>query len=172
MFFQFIMVGDTDAIDRSMPCTLCTHCMRALPPLRHNSLLPSICTFISFLLTQFYFTSVLFCSVLYAATLVTLVLLFIVVQCNAIFFTSFPVYGIQGIPSFHPLAMMGGALWCTGNMMCGPIIQLIGMGMGLLIWGCANMVTDTTSTCFTEEKEACMTGLFTPLYLLCCFVLL
>ena len=53
------------------------------------------------------------------------------------------MYGIQGIPTFHPLAMMGGALWCTGNMMCGPIIQLIGMGMGLLIWGCANMVRYT-----------------------------
>jgi uncharacterized membrane protein YdcZ (DUF606 family) len=69
-------------------------------------------------------------------------------QCNAIFFTSFPVYGVQGIPSFHPLAMMGGALWCTGNMMCGPIIQLIGIGMGLLIWGCANMLMGWASGTF------------------------
>jgi hypothetical protein len=74
---------------------------------------------------------------------VVIVILLNKLQCNAIFFTSFPVYGIQGIPTFHPVAMVGGALWCTGNMMCGPIIQLIGMGMGLLIWGCANMVSES-----------------------------
>ena len=36
--------------------------------------------------------------------------------------------------------MVGGFLWCTGNMMCGPTIQLIGMSLGLLLWGGANMV--------------------------------
>jgi len=42
---------------------------------------------------------------------------------------------------FQPLAMLGGFIWCTGNCMCTPIIQCIGMALGLLIWGACNMIT-------------------------------
>eukprot|EP00602_Paraphysomonas_sp_CaronLab_P002181 CAMPEP_0185030844 /NCGR_PEP_ID=MMETSP1103-20130426/17936_1 /TAXON_ID=36769 /ORGANISM="Paraphysomonas bandaiensis, Strain Caron Lab Isolate" /LENGTH=316 /DNA_ID=CAMNT_0027566123 /DNA_START=92 /DNA_END=1042 /DNA_ORIENTATION=+ len=62
--------------------------------------------------------------------------------------TSFPVIVAQGFPPFHSLATLGGVLWCTGNMMCGPIIQLIGMGMGLLIWGSFNMLMGWASGTF------------------------
>ena len=61
------------------------------------------------------------------------------VMCCAIFITSLPIYAYQKFPPFHNLAMLGGFLWCTGNMMCGPIINLIGLSMGLLIWGSVNM---------------------------------
>lgn len=61
-------------------------------------------------------------------------------MCNGIFMTSLPVLGIQNFPPFHRFAMLGGVLWCTGNMLCGPAINLIGMGMGLLIWGSTNML--------------------------------
>lgn len=68
-------------------------------------------------------------------------------MCNAIFMTSLPVLLMQGA-TFHGLAMIGGALWCTGNMMCGPVIQLLGLGMGLLIWGSANMLMGWASGTF------------------------
>mmetsp|Transcript_36183 Transcript_36183/g.58081 ORF Transcript_36183/g.58081 Transcript_36183/m.58081 type:complete len:304 (+) Transcript_36183:265-1176(+) len=42
---------------------------------------------------------------------------------------------IQGSPKFYPFSMLGGALWATGNVLCVYIIQQIGMGLGLVIWG-------------------------------------
>ena len=47
---------------------------------------------------------------------------------------------VQGFPQFQPVAMLGGLLWATGNMMCVPVIKLIGLSMGLLIWGSTNML--------------------------------
>jgi len=41
---------------------------------------------------------------------------------------------------FQPLSMLGGALWCTGNIMCLQVMKLIGMSMGLMIWGITNSV--------------------------------
>ena len=41
---------------------------------------------------------------------------------------------------FFPFAAFGGALWATGNCMSVPIINSIGLSMGLLIWGAANML--------------------------------
>jgi len=47
---------------------------------------------------------------------------------------------INSDPVFPPIALIGGVLWTTGNMLCAPIINLIGMGLGLLIWGGVNMI--------------------------------
>jgi len=41
---------------------------------------------------------------------------------------------------FFPFAAFGGALWATGNIMSVPCINSIGLSMGLLIWGAANML--------------------------------
>ncbi|EDR27626.1 hypothetical protein, conserved [Entamoeba dispar SAW760] len=41
---------------------------------------------------------------------------------------------------FEPFAMLGGLIWCSGNLFCIPIIQLIGLSLGPGIWGVANMV--------------------------------
>ena len=41
---------------------------------------------------------------------------------------------------FYPLVMVGGALWCTGNMCVVPVIKAIGLAMGLLIWGTLNLL--------------------------------
>jgi glucose uptake protein GlcU len=41
---------------------------------------------------------------------------------------------------FFPYAILGGAFWATGNTMSVPIINSIGMGMGVLTWGAANML--------------------------------
>lgn len=61
-------------------------------------------------------------------------------MCNAIFMTSIPVLIIQKFPEIHGLALFGGFLWCTGNMLCPIAIRLIGMGLGLLVWGSVSMV--------------------------------
>eukprot|EP00457_Paulinella_chromatophora_P009194 gb/GEZN01009251.1/.p1 GENE.gb/GEZN01009251.1/~~gb/GEZN01009251.1/.p1 ORF type:complete len:365 (+),score=40.57 gb/GEZN01009251.1/:79-1173(+) len=41
---------------------------------------------------------------------------------------------------FYPLAALGGAAWATGNVLCVTVIRLIGMGMGMLVWGMANLL--------------------------------
>ena len=43
-------------------------------------------------------------------------------------------------PCLMPMAMLGGALWATGNFLSVPVINLIGLSLGLLIWGSANML--------------------------------
>jgi hypothetical protein len=41
---------------------------------------------------------------------------------------------------FFPFAAVGGMLWALGNCLSVPIINSIGLSMGLLIWGAANML--------------------------------
>ena len=36
--------------------------------------------------------------------------------------------------------MLGGFLWATGNTLSVPVIKMIGLSLGLLIWGSANMI--------------------------------
>ena len=62
------------------------------------------------------------------------------ILCTAIWCTGNIVNAVQGFPQFEPVAMLGGFLWATGNMMCVPVIKLIGLSMGLLIWGSTNMI--------------------------------
>jgi len=47
---------------------------------------------------------------------------------------------IQKSYVFHPLAVLGGALWCIGNVTVVPIVGWIGLSMGMLVWGLANMI--------------------------------
>jgi len=62
------------------------------------------------------------------------------VLCSAIFIVGFIVNAIRDFPDFQPLAMLGGFLWATGNMMAVPIIQCIGLSLGLLLWGLSNLL--------------------------------
>lgn len=62
------------------------------------------------------------------------------VMCSAIWIVGLLVNAYQGWPSFQPGAMLGGFLWATGNIMSVPIIKMIGISMGLLIWGSSNML--------------------------------
>ena len=41
---------------------------------------------------------------------------------------------------FYWDAALGGALWSIGNAMGVPIVQCIGIGLGVSIWGCTNML--------------------------------
>eukprot|EP01062_Namystynia_karyoxenos_P048567 TRINITY_DN3702_c1_g1_i1.p1 TRINITY_DN3702_c1_g1~~TRINITY_DN3702_c1_g1_i1.p1 ORF type:complete len:587 (+),score=186.97 TRINITY_DN3702_c1_g1_i1:75-1763(+) len=40
--------------------------------------------------------------------------------------------------TFHALAMLGGVLWCTGNLLTVLIIKSLGLGLALCIWGAFN----------------------------------
>ncbi len=62
------------------------------------------------------------------------------VLCCAIWCVGLVVYAIRGFPTFQPLAMLGGAIWATGNIMSVPIIKILGLSLGLLIWGQSNML--------------------------------
>jgi hypothetical protein len=53
-----------------------------------------------------------------------------------------------GCPAFQPFSMLGGALWATGNIMTVPIIKTLGLSMGMLTWGMANMVVGWASARF------------------------
>ena len=62
------------------------------------------------------------------------------VMCAGVFCVGVIANAANGFPAFDPWAMLGGAIWCTGNMMCVPIIKLIGIGLGMLLWGTSNML--------------------------------
>lgn len=70
------------------------------------------------------------------------------VMCLGIFVTGSIVNAIQGFPDFEPFAMVGGFLWCTGNMLSVPVIKMIGLSLGLLIWGTTNMLMGWASGTF------------------------
>ena len=57
-------------------------------------------------------------------------------------------YAVRGAPPLQPVAMLGGAMWACGNAATPFIIQSIGMGLGLSIWGSANMLTGWSSAHF------------------------
>ena len=67
------------------------------------------------------------------------------VMCSAIFFAGLINYIVQcaqqgQCPRFEPVAMLGGVVWCLGNVWVVPIVKTIGLSLGLLIWGMANML--------------------------------
>jgi len=62
------------------------------------------------------------------------------VFCSAVWFCGFIVYATREFPQFEPLALLGGFLWCTGNILTVPIIKCIGLSLGMLIWGLCNLI--------------------------------
>jgi glucose uptake protein GlcU len=61
-------------------------------------------------------------------------------MCNGIFITSIPILIFQSFPPIHGIALLGGFLWTTGNMFVPVAIRFIGMGLGLILWGCVSML--------------------------------
>jgi len=55
-------------------------------------------------------------------------------------FARTPHDGLVSSVEFYPFAMLGGALWCIGNAMAVPIIKCIGLGLGMCVWGSANLL--------------------------------
>jgi glucose uptake protein GlcU len=62
------------------------------------------------------------------------------VFCSAVWVCGFIVYATREFPPFEPLAILGGFLWCTGNILTVPIIKCIGLSLGMLIWGLCNLI--------------------------------
>jgi len=58
------------------------------------------------------------------------------------------VQACRGFPAFQPLAMLGGFLWCTGNILTVPIVKCIGLSLGMLTWGLSNLIVGWASGAF------------------------
>lgn len=70
------------------------------------------------------------------------------ILCSAVWVVGIAIYCARGFPTFQPVAMFGGVLWATGNVLCVPVIKLVGLGLGLLIWGQTNMLVGWASSRF------------------------
>eukprot|EP00941_MAST-03F_sp_MAST-3F-sp1_P001292 g1292.t1 len=69
-------------------------------------------------------------------------------MCLGIFTVGCVVNACTGFSSFQPWAMLGGAIWACGNVLSVPIVKLIGLSQGLLIWGCSCMLVGTLTGSF------------------------
>lgn len=67
------------------------------------------------------------------------------VLCSAIWIAGLIVNLARGSPVFEPLAMLGGFLWCCGNICVVPIVRTIGLSLGMLLWGVVNLVMGWSS---------------------------
>ncbi|AWP11723.1 putative transmembrane protein 144 isoform 4 [Scophthalmus maximus] len=70
------------------------------------------------------------------------------VNCAAIWVVSMVGNLMLESPRFHPLAMVGGAIWATGNIAVVPIVKAIGLGLGILIWGSSSLLMGWASSRF------------------------
>ncbi|EYC41514.1 hypothetical protein Y032_0566g22 [Ancylostoma ceylanicum] len=57
------------------------------------------------------------------------------VECSVVLIVGFIINIIRGFPQFEWVAAIGGVLYATGNVLCVPIVNGLGMGIGFLIWG-------------------------------------
>ncbi|XP_058504888.1 transmembrane protein 144b [Solea solea] len=62
------------------------------------------------------------------------------VNCAAIWVVSMLGDLMLQSPKFHPFAMLGGAIWATGNLAVVPIVKAIGLGLGTLFWGSSSLL--------------------------------
>mmetsp|Transcript_58716 Transcript_58716/g.137486 ORF Transcript_58716/g.137486 Transcript_58716/m.137486 type:complete len:339 (+) Transcript_58716:42-1058(+) len=67
-------------------------------------------------------------------------MLFQLVLCIGVWFTGLIVMCLRDAPEFYPMAMIGGAIWCSGNCLTVYIIKQIGLGPGLVTWGTAALI--------------------------------
>ncbi|RCN31566.1 hypothetical protein ANCCAN_22642, partial [Ancylostoma caninum] len=63
------------------------------------------------------------------------------VMSTAILSVGLAIQALEGFPKFQPLAMLGGVFWALGNVTAIPIMSVLGLGMGMLIWGATNCIT-------------------------------
>ncbi|KAJ9458664.1 Transmembrane protein 144-like protein B [Diplonema papillatum] len=79
------------------------------------------------------------------------------ILCSGIMFTGVAMQMIRGSPPLHPYALLGGVLWASGNVLCVPIIKMVGLSLGLSLWGVTNLILGWSSGKFGligVKKEA------------------
>jgi glucose uptake protein GlcU len=99
------------------------------------------------------------------------------IMCVGIFLVGFITTWIrtpQGESiEFYPFALLGGFLWCTGNIMTVPTVKLIGLGLGILIWGLSNLAmgwfTGTFGLFGTEKGDVKIPALNYVGFCMACF---
>jgi len=57
------------------------------------------------------------------------------VECAIVFLFGLGINFARGMPKFNAIAAIGGVLYATGNIGSVPIVQAIGVGVGMLVWG-------------------------------------
>jgi uncharacterized membrane protein YdcZ (DUF606 family) len=63
------------------------------------------------------------------------------VQCRTGRNEGFPLDVVQpSCPQFEPMSAIGGAIWCTSNMLLVPLVKCIGVGLCMMVWGMAEMI--------------------------------
>ena len=60
--------------------------------------------------------------------------------CSSLIVTGVIVNAIKNWPPFQPLALITGMCFATGNVTVVPIVKLIGVGMGMLVWGMVDLL--------------------------------
>ncbi|XP_050983698.1 transmembrane protein 144b isoform X2 [Labeo rohita] len=68
--------------------------------------------------------------------------------CSAIWFVGLVVDTLFRPSRAHPAAMLGGALWATGNITAVPVVKFIGLGLGILLWGSSGLLIGWASSRF------------------------
>jgi len=63
------------------------------------------------------------------------------VLCVGIWLVGLVVNLARSQPTFEPIAMCGGVIWATGNLLTVPVVHRIGLGLGLLIWGSTGLIS-------------------------------
>ncbi|KAL6073526.1 Transmembrane protein 144a [Balamuthia mandrillaris] len=61
------------------------------------------------------------------------------ILCAGIWFDGLIVQFIRQ-SEFNAIGLIGGVMWCIGNLTVVPIVKTIGLGLGLLIWGMVALV--------------------------------
>jgi glucose uptake protein GlcU len=67
------------------------------------------------------------------------------IMCCGIWIVGLITIGFEEDRNVHTTAMLGGMLWCIGNVLCVQVIKMIGMSMGLMIWGVVGSVVGWAS---------------------------
>ncbi|KHN85878.1 Transmembrane protein [Toxocara canis] len=62
------------------------------------------------------------------------------VECSVVFVIGFGVNVVRNFPPFQPIAIIGGLLFTTGNVAAVPLINGLGMGPGMLLWGSMQVI--------------------------------
>lgn len=63
------------------------------------------------------------------------------VQCSGILLVGVVLMCIVGVYTLYPVALLGGACWAVANVTVVPIVDMLGLSLGMLLWGVTNMAT-------------------------------